>query len=153
MKAVGMDVGSTTVKAVVLEEGRGFWQDYRRHGTRQAETALAFLARMEAEAGLVPERVDDEVHRARSAILGRGAHEARSGQPRGAVARGRPLGGSPGDAAASASHAIAQVVAIAKQSERWLTRTATRRACTSTADGRSCSSGSHAATQAPSSRG
>ncbi len=47
---VGMDVGSTTVKAVVVDPASGaiLWQDYQRHGTRQPETALEFLKRIEA---------------------------------------------------------------------------------------------------------
>ena len=56
-KLVGVDVGSTTVKAVVVEEdGRASWQDYQRHNTRQAEKVAEFLQRMEAEAGLAPGR-------------------------------------------------------------------------------------------------
>src|SRR5262245_53546004 len=51
-----MDVGSTTVKAVAMEDGRSAWQDYQRHGTRQAEKVLEFLERMEQEAGLAPGR-------------------------------------------------------------------------------------------------
>ncbi|WP_372619240.1 BadF/BadG/BcrA/BcrD ATPase family protein [Falsiroseomonas sp.] len=54
MKLVGMDVGSTTVKAVLVEDGRVLWQDYQRHNTRQAEKVLDFLGRMQAEAGLTP---------------------------------------------------------------------------------------------------
>ncbi|MFN3477383.1 MAG: BadF/BadG/BcrA/BcrD ATPase family protein, partial [Candidatus Methylomirabilales bacterium] len=54
MRLVGMDVGSTTVKAVLVEEGRVLWQDYQRHNTKQAEKVLEFLTRMEAEAGLTP---------------------------------------------------------------------------------------------------
>ena len=50
MKFVGLDVGSTTVKAVVVEDGRVAWQDYQRHNTRQAEKVLEFLGRMETEA-------------------------------------------------------------------------------------------------------
>jgi len=52
MKLVGIDVGSTTVKAAVVEDGKTQWQDYQRHHTRQAEKVLEFLDRMEAEAGL-----------------------------------------------------------------------------------------------------
>ena len=52
MKFSGVDVGSTTVKAVVIEDGKVRWQDYQRHNTRQAEKVLEFLARMETEAGL-----------------------------------------------------------------------------------------------------
>ena len=52
VKIVGMDVGSTTVKAVVVEDDRVLWQDYQRHHTRQAEKVLEFLLRMESECGL-----------------------------------------------------------------------------------------------------
>jgi predicted CoA-substrate-specific enzyme activase len=56
MNVVGVDVGSTTVKAVVVENDKVRWQDYQRHNTRQAEKVVDFLARMEAEAGLTPGR-------------------------------------------------------------------------------------------------
>ncbi|HKW95899.1 MAG TPA: BadF/BadG/BcrA/BcrD ATPase family protein, partial [Methylomirabilota bacterium] len=66
MKLVGMDVGSTTVKAVAVDwrgaaegEPSGYkvtWQDYQRHNTRQAEKVLEFLGRMEEEAQLAPGR-------------------------------------------------------------------------------------------------
>jgi predicted CoA-substrate-specific enzyme activase len=56
MKIVGMDVGSTTVKAVLVDNDRIAWQDYQRHHTRQAEKVLEFLARMESECGLEPGR-------------------------------------------------------------------------------------------------
>src|SRR5207244_4510391 len=56
MKLVGLDVGSTTVKAAVVEDGRVTWQDYQRHNTRQAEKVHEFLGRMEAEAELVAGR-------------------------------------------------------------------------------------------------
>jgi predicted CoA-substrate-specific enzyme activase len=52
----GVDVGSTTVKAVLVENGEVRWQDYQRHGTRQSEMVQQFLARMEGEAGLSPGR-------------------------------------------------------------------------------------------------
>lgn len=55
MKIVGVDVGSTTVKAVLVEDGQILWQDYQRHNTKQAERVLQFLTRMEAECGLTPE--------------------------------------------------------------------------------------------------
>src|SRR5687767_319843 len=54
MKLVGVDVGSTTVKAVVVEDGKVRWQDYQRHQTRQAEKVVEFLERMETEAALTP---------------------------------------------------------------------------------------------------
>src|SRR3546814_14697648 len=37
---VGVDVGSTTVKAVAVEDGRVTWQDYQRHNTKQAATVV-----------------------------------------------------------------------------------------------------------------
>ncbi len=54
---VGIDVGSTTVKAVVADAQTDamLWKDYRRHETRQMETLLDFLRRMEAEAGIGPD--------------------------------------------------------------------------------------------------
>ena len=54
MKLAGVDVGSTTVKAILVDGERVTWRDYQRHNTRQAEKVLEFLARMEAEAGLTP---------------------------------------------------------------------------------------------------
>jgi predicted CoA-substrate-specific enzyme activase len=66
MKLIGMDVGSTTVKAAVVDwraaaEGEAsgskvVWQDYQRHNTRQAEKVLEFLGRMEDEAQVVAGR-------------------------------------------------------------------------------------------------
>src|SRR4051812_29748475 len=51
---VGLDVGSTTVKAVVVEAAsdKVLWQDYQRHETKQPERTLEFLKRMEAEVGI-----------------------------------------------------------------------------------------------------
>ena len=45
--AIGMDVGSTTVKAVVVDTDTRavLWHDYARHHTRQPETVLDFLDR------------------------------------------------------------------------------------------------------------
>src|SRR5690606_40032946 len=56
MKTVGMDVGSTTIKAGVVEGGEVLWRDYQRHNTKQAEKALEFLIRMEQEVGLTEGR-------------------------------------------------------------------------------------------------
>jgi len=55
MKRLGLDVGSTTVKAL-LDDGSGtvLWQDYQRHDTKQAEKVLEFLQRVEAECGFAP---------------------------------------------------------------------------------------------------
>jgi len=53
MLRVGLDVGSTTVKAVVLDErGNVLWKDYRRHKTRQMETVIDFLERIKRELGV-----------------------------------------------------------------------------------------------------
>ena len=51
---VGLDVGSTTVKAVVVDavSEQVLWQDYQRHETKQPEKTLEFLKRMEAEIGI-----------------------------------------------------------------------------------------------------
>jgi len=54
VKLAGVDVGSTTVKAVLVEDGKTLWQDYQRHNTRQGEKVLEFLGRMETEAGFAP---------------------------------------------------------------------------------------------------
>ncbi len=56
MKYAGMDVGSTTVKALVVEDGKPLWRDYGRHNTKQAETVLEYLRRMESECGFAPGR-------------------------------------------------------------------------------------------------
>ncbi len=52
--SVGLDVGSTTVKAVVTETAsdRVVWEDYQRHETKQPEKVMEFLGRMEQEIGL-----------------------------------------------------------------------------------------------------
>jgi predicted CoA-substrate-specific enzyme activase len=46
---IGMDVGSTTVKAIVVNEANReiVWSDYQRHKTKQAEKVLEFLQRIE----------------------------------------------------------------------------------------------------------
>jgi predicted CoA-substrate-specific enzyme activase len=53
---VGLDVGSTTVKAIVVDAStdKTIWQDYQRHETRQPEKVLEFLRRMEAATGISP---------------------------------------------------------------------------------------------------
>jgi predicted CoA-substrate-specific enzyme activase len=54
---VGLDVGSTTVKAIVVDAAtdKTIWQDYQRHETRQPEKSLEFLRRMEADTGINPQ--------------------------------------------------------------------------------------------------
>ena len=51
---VGLDVGSTTVKATVVDAATDqvIWQDYQRHETKQPEKSLEFLHRMEKEIGI-----------------------------------------------------------------------------------------------------
>jgi len=49
---IGIDIGSTTVKAVVVEADTEeiVWRDYQRHDCRQPEVLLEFLCRMEKDA-------------------------------------------------------------------------------------------------------
>jgi predicted CoA-substrate-specific enzyme activase len=56
MMIVGLDVGSTTVKAAVEKDGEVIWKDYQRHNTKQAEKVLEFLERIEKECGLTAGR-------------------------------------------------------------------------------------------------
>jgi predicted CoA-substrate-specific enzyme activase len=51
---VGLDVGSTTVKAIVVDAATDqiLWQDYQRHETKQPEKTLEFLKRIETEIGV-----------------------------------------------------------------------------------------------------
>jgi activator of 2-hydroxyglutaryl-CoA dehydratase/predicted nucleotide-binding protein (sugar kinase/HSP70/actin superfamily) len=65
----GLDIGSTTVKAVVIEAeaDRILWHDYQRHDTRQPEKLLEFLHRMEADVGIAPDNC-------RMFITGSGGH-------------------------------------------------------------------------------
>jgi predicted CoA-substrate-specific enzyme activase len=56
---IGMDVGSTTVKSVVIDAATDqiVWQDYQRHDTKQPEKVLEFLRRFEEEIeGFAPPR-------------------------------------------------------------------------------------------------
>src|SRR5881227_4346907 len=48
---IGMDVGSTTVKSVVVDSATDkiLWSDYQRHDTKQPEKVLEFLKRFETE--------------------------------------------------------------------------------------------------------
>src|SRR5438094_7345220 len=51
---VGLDIGSTTVKSVVVDltTQNIVWSDYQRHDTKQPEKCLEFLRRMEADTGI-----------------------------------------------------------------------------------------------------
>ena len=53
---IGLDVGSTTVKAVVVEARTGelLWQVCERHESRQLEMVLTFLKRIESMFPRVP---------------------------------------------------------------------------------------------------
>jgi predicted CoA-substrate-specific enzyme activase len=54
---IGMDVGSTTVKAVVVDPSNLeiLWSDYQRHETRQPEKVMEFLVRIGNEFQDVPQ--------------------------------------------------------------------------------------------------
>ncbi len=54
---VGIDVGSTTVKAVAVDEATDaiVWSDYQRHETKQPEKTLEFLGRLEADLQIAPD--------------------------------------------------------------------------------------------------
>ena len=56
--AIGIDVGSTTVKAVVVDPVTKeiLWSDYQRHQTKQAEFVLGQLERIEATFPNIPRR-------------------------------------------------------------------------------------------------
>lgn len=66
---IGIDVGSTTVKAAVVDPRSKeiLWADYRRHQTRQSETVLDFLLRI---GNAFPDLPRDEI---RVFITGSGA--------------------------------------------------------------------------------
>lgn len=54
---VGIDVGSTTVKAVAVDRATDtiIWSDYQRHETRQPEKTLEFLRRLETDLAIAPD--------------------------------------------------------------------------------------------------
>src|SRR5712664_2218306 len=56
--AIGMDVGSTTVKAVVMHPATKeiLWSDYQRHHTKQPEYVLSML---ETITGTFPDQAKD----------------------------------------------------------------------------------------------
>ena len=47
--ALGVDVGSTTVKCVLTKDGEIVFQDYRRHLSRVRQTTLQMLREIEAQ--------------------------------------------------------------------------------------------------------
>ncbi len=53
MLSAGIDVGSTTVKCVLIDEnGKILFSDYRRHEARQMEIVSSYLKRLESEFGV-----------------------------------------------------------------------------------------------------
>jgi predicted CoA-substrate-specific enzyme activase len=54
---IGLDVGSTTVKAVVIDVSNDeiLWSDYQRHDTKQPEKTLELLKEIEAKTEATPE--------------------------------------------------------------------------------------------------
>jgi activator of 2-hydroxyglutaryl-CoA dehydratase len=38
MKIVGLDIGSTTVKAICVEDGKTIWRDYKRNNTNRPKS-------------------------------------------------------------------------------------------------------------------
>ena len=57
---IGIDVGSTTIKAVVMDASsrKIQWKDYQRHEVKQAEKALGFLQKIER---LFPDFADHQI--------------------------------------------------------------------------------------------
>jgi len=55
---IGLDVGSTTVKAVVVDPTTDeiLWRDYQRHETKQPEMVLEFLTRISSDFPMPPDR-------------------------------------------------------------------------------------------------
>ena len=55
---IGMDVGSTTVKAVVIDSKTDeiLWRDYQRHETQQPEVTIEYLKRIQKELDCGPEK-------------------------------------------------------------------------------------------------
>ena len=88
---IGLDVGSTTVKAVVVDPVTDeiLWQDYQRHETKQPEKCLEFLTH-DRDGLPDPARRDPRVHHRLGRRRHRAAHrrEVRPGGQRG-LAGGR----------------------------------------------------------------
>ena len=62
---IGLDVGSTTVKVVVVEPGgrQPLWADYQFHETRQADKVLELLKVVEERFPLAADRLTAWLHR------------------------------------------------------------------------------------------
>src|SRR5450759_161798 len=67
---IGMDVGSTTVKAVVMDAATDaiLWSDYQRHYTKQPDKVLEFCQRFETEVA------DFDAARSRMFVTGSGGN-------------------------------------------------------------------------------
>ena len=76
---IGIDVGSTTVKAVVVDPSSLsiLWKDYQRHETRQAEKLLELLRAIDDAFDL-----EAAVDTPRTFITGSGAAPLRTGSSR-----------------------------------------------------------------------
>src|SRR5215471_7078687 len=74
---IGLDVGSTTVKAVVVDPVKDeiLWQDYQRHETKQPEKVLEFLKRIE-EQFPIPRSASSSPVRAAAASRGSSARSS-----------------------------------------------------------------------------
>ena len=88
--AIGIDVGSTTVKAVVVDPVTKeiLWSDYQRHQTKQPEKVLELLERIAAAFPNLRQRPDPHLHHR----LGRrplGPHSGRSSSRRSTRSRWR----------------------------------------------------------------
>ena len=85
--AIGIDVGSTTVKAVVVdpETKEILWSDYQRHQTKQPEKVLELLERIDAAFPNIPTRADrasSSPARAAAPLARRTRREVRPGSER-----------------------------------------------------------------------
>ena len=71
---IGMDVGSTTVKAVVVDQATDeiLWSDYQRHDTKQPEKVLEFLQALRDRSRRLPGQAVAHLHHR----LGRQRHVA-----------------------------------------------------------------------------
>ena len=91
---IGLDVGSTTVKAVVVDPVADeiLWQDYQRHDTKQPEKVLEFLTRIETEFPLPRERFRIFITGSGGSGLGpRIGRQVRPGSERGLAGRREAL--------------------------------------------------------------
>ena len=95
---VGMDVGSTTVKAVVVDAATdGLWRDYQRHETKQPEKVLEFLQRIDDEVAGIARR------QLRLFITGTGGSNIAASSARSSCRKSRGLARGRKDASRSAA--------------------------------------------------